>query len=546
MAMTWDSPLVTGVAAELHELLKGSRLRAHLFEWDRRRLTLYFRGSTLSLCLHPEEGWILVHPPRDPPENARPLSAEVRGVEAPPDERHLTIQLRKSRGKVRAHALVVELMTNQWNALLLEGDEGRIRHLLWTRRLPERTLSVGEAYRPPTPSTRRGVGSPLTSEEWADLVGEIQEPASLLAEIAFTSPINLSALLAQGGKPSPSPEKPLAGYALWKRLSTLEDPAPHLLESERGKQCYPFLLHGFNGTRFPSIMEAMAAQAGGEGEDGQSPEELLQRARKALGRARGRARGLRRELEEAEDPDEPRDRANLILARLGEISPGMERVRLEGFGGETVELSLDPSRSPQENAADLYDEAARRERAREALPELLEEAEENVRELERLLEGLGSGVVAAGEAEERLPRQEAPRGQPGGKPFVRLPYRRFRSSGGLEIRVGRRGSDNDDLTFHHARPDHIWLHAREVQGAHVVLCWEGEGNPPARDLTEAATLAALNSRARNAGVVPVDWTRRKYVRKPRKAPPGSVVPDRVQTLFVEPAPELEKRLAWED
>jgi hypothetical protein len=41
----------------------------------------------------------------------------------------------------------------------------------------------------------------------------------------------------------------------------------------------------------------------------------------------------------------------------------------------------------------------------------------------------------------------------------------------------------------------------------------------------------------------VDWTRRKYVRKPRKAPRGAVTLDRVKTLFVTPDPELEARLA---
>ena len=76
-----------------------------------------------------------------------------------------------------------------------------------------------------------------------------------------------------------------------------------------------------------------------------------------------------------------------------------------------------------------------------------------------------------------------------------------------------------------------------------MLRWHREENPPARDLTEAAGLAALNSAARHSGTVPVDWTRRKYVRKPRKAPAGQVVVERVKTLFVEPDPDLPDRLS---
>jgi predicted ribosome quality control (RQC) complex YloA/Tae2 family protein len=76
----------------------------------------------------------------------------------------------------------------------------------------------------------------------------------------------------------------------------------------------------------------------------------------------------------------------------------------------------------------------------------------------------------------------------------------------------------------------------------VVLRWRGDDNPPARDLAEAAILAALHSKARTSGSVPVDWTRRKYVRKPRRSPPGQVLVERARTLFVAPDPELEERL----
>jgi predicted ribosome quality control (RQC) complex YloA/Tae2 family protein len=112
----------------------------------------------------------------------------------------------------------------------------------------------------------------------------------------------------------------------------------------------------------------------------------------------------------------------------------------------------------------------------------------------------------------------------------------------LEVRVGRGSKANDQPTFKHSAPNDVWLHARHSSGAHVVLRWNGGETPPARDLEQAANLAALHSKARTSGSVPVDWTRRKYVRKPRKAPPGSVQLDRAKTLFVEPEPSLLDRL----
>jgi len=91
-------------------------------------------------------------------------------------------------------------------------------------------------------------------------------------------------------------------------------------------------------------------------------------------------------------------------------------------------------------------------------------------------------------------------------------------------------------------PADVWLHARHAGGAHVVLRWTNPERPPATDPAEAAVLAANHSRARGSTHVPVDWTRRKWVRKPRGAPPGTVMPDRVQTLFVAPDPSLDERL----
>ena len=81
----------------------------------------------------------------------------------------------------------------------------------------------------------------------------------------------------------------------------------------------------------------------------------------------------------------------------------------------------------------------------------------------------------------------------------------------------------------------------------MILRWQKrDQNPPLTDLTEAAVLAALHSEARHSSIVAVDWTRRKYVRKPRKAAPGAVIPERVSTLFVEPDATATERLSLDD
>ncbi|NJD18240.1 MAG: DUF814 domain-containing protein [Gemmatimonadetes bacterium] len=207
-------------------------------------------------------------------------------------------------------------------------------------------------------------------------------------------------------------------------------------------------------------------------------------------------------------------------------------------------LELDPTLSPQANAEALYERAARVARARERLPILLGEAGRRAAALGVLLERARSGEATSDEIRAALPLRR-PVGTPTGsadreKP---LPYRVFRSSGGLEIRVGRGARFNDELTFRHAAPGDVWLHARHAAGAHVVLRWGKPGNPPHRDLEEAAALAALHSKARTSRVVPVDWTLRRHVRKPRGSPPGTEVPARVKPVLARPDATLLEKLA---
>jgi predicted ribosome quality control (RQC) complex YloA/Tae2 family protein len=381
-----------------------------------------------------------------------------------------------------------------------------------------------------------------------------EEVRSVLDKLAFTSPLNLDSVLARGpddgvedGAPEPGAQGDARpGFRFWERLRVLDQTQPCLLETKRGRQPYPFILEGFSYSEFPSLLEAFEELEGDGSEEGKSSSTVIDGVEKALHQSRGKARGLEREMEAAARPDELREQANLLLARLREVQRGSSQVVLKGFQGEDVTLHLDPSLSPHENAEALFEEAARMERASQRLPPLLKKTADRIEQLQELRTRLLSGEATEEEVGALLsPAREKKRWHRAGK-GPRIPYRQFRSSSGLEIRVGRGPGDNDALTFRHSHPEDIWLHARGASGAHVILRWTKPDTPPARDLTEAAILAALHSGARNAQVVPVDWTRRKYVRKPRKGPPGTVVTEKTETLFVQTDPGLKQRLIWED
>ena len=462
------------------------------------------------------------------------------------------------------------------------GVDWRTRYALHTREVDGRALRPGVPYSPPR-STRDGIESAASLEAWAGTLAAAgaDRRGSVLRRWAWTSTLNVDWVLGDA-----SGADPAASYARYVRLTrTDEDGGAWLLDRRWGAQPYPLALESPGPPAARRLLDAMDAAmelAGGvegsltaaetadpEGSDGSGSATDAARLRDVLTRRRERVRrrlaALERQLEQASDPEGTRELGQLLLARKADVPRGTTRVTLAAFDGTTRAVDLDPRLDAVANAARYFDEARRRERARERLPReiaaagvRLDEIETAIARLDR--EGASADMPelvggSAGAADARGPdpgiggrRQRADRTARGrpveGDP---LPYRRLMSSGGLEIRVGRGARDNDDLTFRHSAPDDIWLHAQQAAGAHVILRWgRKDENPPRRDLLEAAMAAAVYSGARHSGAVNVVWTRRKHVRKPRKAPPGTVVPDRVKTVFVEPDEALVRSLRLED
>lgn len=542
--MRWDPLLVEAVARELDGTLDRARVRSLLLEPGARRVLLFLREGTLAMELHPTAGWISLLEPGEPPSDARPLAARVRSVRALTGESALAFSLQRIRGRDEGLELVVEFIGNRWNALVVGHRSRKIRHVLLPREEKTRSLTVGAPYQPPPSTGRNADPSPTWWEE--TVAGGDRD--TLLRSVAWTSSLNAPVFLegVHDGELRVPPG--VEGHRRWLGMRDPEGWIPRVLKTERGLQPYPISLPGVEESPAVSFLEAIRrARLESEGDSQASlrvPAALLARGERQVERLKRRAEGMGRELARARDPDPVRRVGDLILARFGEIRKGASIVTLTDFRGNEVEVELDPTLPPHENAKHYYDEAARLERVRESLPDRIAAARRELARWEALLGGVATGTVPQDTLAEALGSEGGRGGRGRSREDQRTPppYRRYRSSGGLEIRVGRGARQNDDLTFHHSAPNDIWLHVREAPGAHVILRWGRTGNPPARDLEEAAVLAALGSDARHAGVVPVDWTWRKHVRKPRKAAPGAVIPERVQTVFVEPDPELEKRL----
>ena len=102
---------------------------------------------------------------------------------------------------------------------------------------------------------------------------------------------------------------------------------------------------------------------------------------------------------------------------------------------------------------------------------------------------------------------------------------------GVSISFGRNNLQNDALTWHKARKNEIWLHAKDYHGSHVVIHTD---HPDEATLRLAANIAAYFSKGRDSSSVPVNWCPVKNLKKIPGAKPGMVQLGSYRTIYIDP------------
>ncbi len=105
----------------------------------------------------------------------------------------------------------------------------------------------------------------------------------------------------------------------------------------------------------------------------------------------------------------------------------------------------------------------------------------------------------------------------------------------LELVVGRKATENDEL-YRQAQSRDLWFHVRGQKGGHAWLR-RGQKGFGAKDeasqlvLQEAALVAVKHSKVRGSWI-PVDYTERRYLKKPKGAAEGELLVLKSKTIFV--------------
>jgi predicted ribosome quality control (RQC) complex YloA/Tae2 family protein len=289
----------------------------------------------------------------------------------------------------------------------------------------------------------------------------------------------------------------------------------------------------------------------------------LKRYRSRLARKLGAIRG---DLAEAERAPQFRRFGEALLSYLRQVPARASSVTLPDPADpeKSIEIELDPNLNGQSNASRYFKRAAKGERGLSEIPPRIARTEREIRSLTELLARAESaeappnadGTTAdpallrnletafskipsvlwesVGAAKLGPKRPPAARGEIRA-PSSRLQPRRLKTSEGWDVLIGRSNEGNDYLTHKLARSEDYWFHVHGAAGSHVVLRrGKGKDEPSKQTLVEVAAWAAFYSQARTAGKVPVIFTRKKYVRKPRGGKPGLAVCEREKTVMVRP------------
>lgn len=282
---------------------------------------------------------------------------------------------------------------------------------------------------------------------------------------------------------------------------------------------------------------------------------------------------LRGDLDHADRGDEFRRTADALAANLHTLTQGQEQAEIyDLLDGSPLTVPLDPALAPAANLEVWYRKARKAAKGCQIIAANLEKAERRHAALQAALmalDALGTqnnpeacnnpdaclnpdacnnpeidnnpieNLAAIQEWEvihqDLLPAEKPSRRRAHSPEEPARPFRRYLLDDRWEVWVGRNNKENDELTHRASHTKDIWLHAQGVPGSHVILRTSGRPDQvPKMVIEKAAALAALHCRSKHSALVPVIYTERRYVRKPRKASPGLAVCLREKNLFAEP------------
>ena len=565
--------LTTGFAArELNEILRDGRIDK-ITQPERDTIVLVIRaGGTnhrLLLCASPNNARCHLtmssfSNPLEPPAMCMLMRKQITGarileIRQVEGDRIVYVDLDavNELGDHVLRRLVLEIMGRHSNLLLLD-ENGRI--LEATRHVnPEmsrvRQIQPGMTYLPP-PAQDKLNPETLTEEKLYERLSAIPDArlsralADTITGLSRGAAEELACRVLQPGETQPSDLKDacrrIADFL--KRLPSMADPRVLVNENGEAEDVFPMIYLSRpteNQRPYKTLSEALEVYFGSRDARerlSQKSAAMVRMLKSQLERCQRKLAMQQEELASAERMEEYRRMGEAINANLYQLKKGMTEAELPDWNdpeGGTLTVPLDIRLTPSQNAQRYFKKYQKARSAREVAAQQRDKTLEETDYLEGMLldvdkcvgeselEEIRQELVRTGYMKKNTNRRQQ-RQLPGSKPY------RYLSADGIEILVGKNAAQNDRITLG-AKPDETWLHAKDMPGSHVIICREGE--IPLTTMKQAALLAAWYSKGQRSSLVPVDYTLRRYVKKPSGAAPGKVIYTHQKTAYMTPEEE---------
>ncbi len=567
--MPMDGLTLGFVAREMEPLLLGGRIDK-VTQPEKDTLILWIRAGSenrrLLLCASPNNARCHLTAqnfpnPLEPPMfcmllRKQLLGGRVLSLKQIGGDRvlHLAVDTVNELGDHVQRLLILEVMGRHSNLILVD-EQGRIidaaRHVNQDMSRV-RQIQPGLAYAPP-PGQDKLAPEEATSER---LLPYLEKYAALSLAKAlgqsltgFSAPAarELCCRLTGSVQGTLTPEElPRAAERLadfLRRMKDLQPPVVLLDAQGDPADVFPFPYVSCDTARqkpFPSLSAALENYFGVRDQKDrleQKSSSMVRLLKTHVERCEKKLALQNEELANAARMEEYRLMGELLNANLWQLHRGQEAAVVTNYydeAGGQVTIPLDKQLTPAQNAQRYFKKYQKARSARETAAEQKEKTLAELSFLESALLDVGKcvGESELNEIRSELQRTGYLRTSMNRRQLKQLPPSRpyrYRSQDGIEICVGKNSLQNDRLTGS-ARGGEMWLHAKDMPGSHVIIRTEGE--VPPTTLKQAAQLAAWYSKGQRSSSVPVDYTLRKYVKKPGGAPPGFVHYTNQHTVYM--------------
>ena len=486
-------------------------------------------------------------------------SGKIIAIEQPGMERiiRFTIEHLNELGDLCTKYLIVEIMGKHSNIICCNEEDQIIdsikhvsAHMSSVREvLPGRPYFIPETQSKLNPFV-------LTEEIFQEKI--FPRPVNV-AKAIYTSITGISPLMAEevcyragidGGIPTDGLEDVERVHLAHTFLRMIDDIRDGHFEPNiiyKGKEpvefaCFPLSQYqDYRAVSYPSIfpvLETYYAEKNIVTKMRQKTVDLRKIVQNALERNVKKYQLQQKQLKDTEKKEKYRVWGELLNTYGYEVEPGAKSMEaLNYYTNEMIQIPLDETMTPQENAKKYFDKYSKLKRTKEALDTLLQETGDEIKHLESIAASLD---IASSEEdlvqikEEMMEYGYVKRKNTGGKKVkvTSRPYH-YISSDGYDIYVGKNNFQNDELSFKFASGNDWWFHAKGQPGSHVIVKSKNEELPD-RTFEEAGKLAAYYSKGRQAPKVEIDYTQKKNLRKPTGGKPGFVVYYTNYSLLTEP------------